>query len=283
VTTATIKAYIKHRRSEERIVSRERTILNADGGVTVVPEARSKPSNAQINRETSVLGRMFSLARQDDKIINRPHIPKLKEPAQPRKGFFEYADFVKVREHLDRALQNIAEFEYVTGWRIDTEVLPLQWRQVDFAGDEVRIDDPRSTKNEQARVFPFTEDLRRTLKAQQKLTEGLDSEYVFCHLAGVRKGKRISYSGFYKAWKRAVQAAGVARVPHDFRRTAIRNLERDGVPRSVAMAMVGQKTEEVYRRYAIVDEAMIREAATKMNRGAKARRVKARSIDSVVA
>jgi hypothetical protein len=27
----------------------------------------------------------------------------------------------------------------------------------------------------------------------------------------------------------------------------------------------GQKTEEVYRRYAIVDEAMIREAAIKMN------------------
>jgi hypothetical protein len=30
------------------------------------------------------------------------------------------------------------------------------------------------------------------------------------------------------------------------------------------MAMVGQKTEEVYRRYAIVDEAMIREAAIEM-------------------
>lgn len=56
----------------------------------------------------------------------------------------------------------------------------------------------------------------------------------------------------------------------------MRNLERDGVPRSVAMAMVGQKTEEVYRRYAIVDEAMIREAAIKMNRGAKARRATAR-------
>ena len=125
VTTATIKAYIKHRRSEERIVSRERTILNADGTVTVVPEVRRKPSNAQINRETTMLGRMFSLARQDDKIINRPHIPKLKEPAQPRKGFFEYGDFVKVRDHLDPALRNIAEFEYVTGWRIDTEVLPL--------------------------------------------------------------------------------------------------------------------------------------------------------------
>jgi hypothetical protein len=42
------------------------------------------------------------------------------------------------------------------------------------------------------------------------------------------------------------------------------------------MAMVGQKTEEVYRRYAIVDEAMIREAAVKMNRGANIRRSKPR-------
>lgn len=41
------------------------------------------------------------------------------------------------------------------------------------------------------------------------------------------------------------------------------------------MAMVGQKTEEVYRRYAIVDDAMIREAAIKMNRGAKTRRATA--------
>lgn len=275
VTTATIKSYAKHRRSEERIVSRERTILNDDATVTVVPEVRRKPSNAQINRETTVLGRMFSLARQDDKIINRPHIPKLKEPAQPRKGFFEWGDFLKVRDRLDPALRHIAEFEYVTGWRIDTEVLPLLWRQVDFAAGEVRIDDPRSTKNEQARVFPFTQDLRRTLEAQRKLTDGLDSPFVFCHLAGARAGKRFSYGGFYKAWQRAVRAAGVARVPHDFRRTAIRNLERDGVPRSVAMAMVGQKTEEVYRRYAIVDEAMIREAAIKMNRGAKVRRTTA--------
>ncbi|PYR18122.1 MAG: hypothetical protein DMF95_11590 [Acidobacteria bacterium] len=38
---------------------------------------------------------------------------------------------------------------------------------------------------------------------------------------------------------------------------------------------VGRKTEEVYRRYAIVDQAMIREAAITMNRGAKVRRTTA--------
>lgn len=38
-------------------------------------------------------------------------------------------------------------------------------------------------------------------------------------------------------------------------RTAVRNLERAGVPRSQAMKPVGHKTEAIYRRYAIVSAA----------------------------
>jgi integrase len=48
---------------------------------------------------------------------------------------------------------------------------------------------------------------------------------------------------------------------HDFRRTAVRNLELAGVPRPAAMQMVGHKTEEMYRRYTIVDKRMMDHAA----------------------
>jgi integrase len=55
------------------------------------------------------------------------------------------------------------------------------------------------------------------------------------------------------AWRNAEKDTGiVGRIPHDFRRMAVRNLERAGVPCSVAMKLVGHKTESIYRRYAIV-------------------------------
>jgi integrase len=66
-------------------------------------------------------------------------------------------------------------------------------------------------------------------------------------------------------WKRVCEETGVAnRIPHDTRRTAVRNLERAGVPRSVAMKITGHKTETVYRRYAIVSDADLRDAARRL-------------------
>jgi integrase len=79
-----------------------------------------------------------------------------------------------------------------------------------------------------------------------------------------RDGGRIK--SLRGAWKAACKSAGVpGRIMDDFRRTAVRNLERDGVSRSAAMAMVGHKTEAIYRRYAIVDAGALRDAAAKID------------------
>jgi hypothetical protein len=50
-------------------------------------------------------------------------------------------------------------------------------------------------------------------------------------------------------------------LTHDFRRTAVRNMERTGVPRSVATKLTGHRAEAVYRRYAIVSDADLRAAS----------------------
>jgi len=93
----------------------------------------------------------------------------------------------------------------------------------------------------------------------------LFSEFYAIQLYQVfhRNGRPIKdYRG---SWKKSCEKAQVpGRIPHDFRRTAVRNLERAGVPRSVAMQLTGHKTESVYRRYAIVSESDLAEGVAKL-------------------
>jgi integrase len=55
------------------------------------------------------------------------------------------------------------------------------------------------------------------------------------------------------SWRKACAAAGVVgRIPHDFRRTRVRDLLNAGVPEKVAMEWTGHQTREVFGRYHIV-------------------------------
>jgi integrase len=207
---------------------------------------------------------MYSLALKGGKINHAPFIGMLQEQ-NVRTGFFEDNQFEAVRAHLPAYAQPVVTFAYITAWRVRSEVLTLQWRQIDFKAGIVRLD-PGTTKNLEGRVFVMTPDLRILLEAQRAATDTLQKrtgsviQWVFHWTKRGRPRK-----GFRKAWIQACLEAGVpGRILHDFRRAAVRNLERAGVPRSVAMKMIGHKTESVYRRYAIVDEAMLRDAAVKL-------------------
>jgi len=219
-------------------------------------------SNATINRELAALKRMFRLGEQAERVFQRPHVPMLRED-NVRKGFFERPEFKAVLAQMPDELRPAFEVAYATGWRVKSEILTRQTCHLDMKAGWLRLE-PGETKNREGRMFPLTPELRALFERQLMRNEAIQREtgqiipWLF-HRNGV------PIRSFRRAWVGACQRAGlVGRIPHDFRRTAVRNLERAGVPRSAAMAMVGHKTESIYRRYAIADETMLRESGEKL-------------------
>ena len=155
-------------------------------------------------------------------------------------------------------------FLYYTGWRAG-EALGLTWAGVDFAAGVVRLE-PGVTKNREGREFPIAAlpPLAELLKRQREHTDDVErrGQRIVPNVFH-RNGKPIrSYAG---AWDAACTKAGVdGRLVHDLRRTAVRNLERAGESRSVAMKLTGHKTEAVYRRYAITSTADLAEGVAKL-------------------
>jgi integrase len=75
-----------------------------------------------------------------------------------RTGFLEHDQFLALRNQIAQPLQPLITVAYITGWRINSELLPLQWRNVDFQAGRLTLD-AGTTKNEAARTFPFTAEL----------------------------------------------------------------------------------------------------------------------------
>ncbi len=166
--------------------------------------------------------------------------------------------------YLPEGLRPVAEFGYLTGWRI-SEILSLRWTQVDLKASVVRLE-VGTTKNDEGRVLPFhvLPRLADLLRRQRDRTDRKERA-LGCVIPWVfhRRGEKILY--IKGAWKRACEKAGCpGRLFHDLRRTAVRNLERAGVPRSIAMKITGHKTESVYRRYAIVSERDVAEGLERL-------------------
>ena len=222
-------------------------------------------ANATINRELAALKRMLRMgAQQTPPKVNRvPHIPMLKE-SNIRKGFFEYGEFLALREALPNYLKGFVTFAYKTGWRF-SEIAGLTWGQVDLDQGVVRIE-PGESKNEEGRTIYLDEELKQVLSRQLEEKKARDREgqvtpYVF---PSPRNGGLGRLKDIRKAWATACAEARIGeRLFHDLRRTGVRDMVRAGIPERVAMMISGHKTRSVFERYNIVSDADLKMAAAK--------------------
>ncbi|HYL56529.1 MAG TPA: tyrosine-type recombinase/integrase, partial [Gemmatimonadales bacterium] len=207
-------------------------------------------ARSTVNQELAGLRHGFNLAIEAGRLASKPVI-KTPTPNNARKGFVTPQQFMQVAEELPEWARGPWGFAYLTGWRCRSEVLPLTWKDnIDWRAGVIRIE---TSKNGKPREFPFAgyPPLAQLLQAQHQQQDG---PFVF-H----KDGERIQYEKFNKARRSACRRAKVDAIAHDLRRTAVRNLERAGVSRSVAMTLTGHQTEAVFRRYAIVDSVAQRE------------------------
>ena len=215
-------------------------------------------SNAEINRELALLKRAYNLAFRAERIVRKPYIPLLQE-RNVRQGFFERLEFDTILAKLPDFLRPAITFAYYTGWRMASEILKLTWSQVDLEAGTVRLE-AHTTKNDEARPIYLPQVLLDVL--EQQWEEHL-KWYPTCPHVFHRSGNPII--SYQKDWRKAVTAAGlVGKLPHDFRRTAVRNLVRAGVPERVAMTITGHKTRSVFERYNIVSDGDLKEAVRKL-------------------
>jgi len=254
-TERRIRLHIKPFFGKKRIAEITTTQIRAFTKARV----EAKAENATVNRDLAVVRRAFRLAHRAGHVMAIPHIELLDESRNVRKGFVEPDAFDKIRDALPAVYADIATFGFVSGWRVASEVLPLTWNQIDERAKLIRID-PGVTKAGEGRTFPITKALATIMKRRKR------AKRKDCALVFHEDGHQIQRRQFARKWSDACTDANVPNIiPHDMRRSAVRQLERARVPRQVAMRLVGHRTESIYRRYAIVAESDIHEAGANLD------------------
>ena len=159
-----------------------------------------------INRETSALHRMCTLAVHWGWLDTVPGFPDRLRENPPRQGFFEHPEYLAVRAHLPAPWQDILDLAYYSGWR-KNEILGLTWDEIDMAGGVIRLSPARS-KTLVGRILPMSQPIAEALD-RRRARRDPDSPLVF-HRDG------IPIRRWRTAWRTACQAAGVpTRFLHD--------------------------------------------------------------------
>jgi len=240
---------------------RARSLTTEDRTRYVLARRNAGASNSTINRELAILRRAYKLGASADppKVLRVPRILKLEED-NVRTGFLEHDQYVRLRDELPTHVQLLFVVGYHTGIRRG-ELLNIRWAQVDLEANEIKLSSS-ATKNKKPRTVPIYGEMKAWLELEKQKRDQLQSS---CQWVFSKGGRRLG--DFRKVWANACQKVDLPDLLfHDLRRSAVRNMERAGVPRNVAMEISGHRTESVYRRYDIVSQRDLQRAGAALEK-----------------
>jgi integrase len=237
----------------------ERAMSVAEGGRIsdyIRFRQNEQASPGTVNRELRILRRAYHVG-VGEKRLNRSSIPtfELLPEHNIREGFVEKGDFEAIMSHLhDVDVRDVVTWAFWSGMR-KGEIGKLPWSAFDKETWMLTLPG-RITKNGKPRKLALVGIYREIIKRR------LTARVIGCDLIFHRNGK--PFGSFRKSWVSACKKAGVPDLLfHDLRRTAIRNMVRGGVERTVARTISGHRTEAVFTRYNITDEEDLKDAALK--------------------
>jgi len=224
-------------------------------------------ADATIRRNLVMLRAMMNQARKEKRLrmADIPYFPMPKD-SQPRRGFIQPADFGKLLAAMPKNLRPLISFLYFTGCRLGA-AKQITWDMVSSDCSEINLPG-EITKTGEAITLPLAGAGLDTVAAALKKQFRVAGQPVF---------DTVNLRG---AWVKTCGALGLGVFDkktrtyhgltiHDFRRSAVRNLIRAGVPRGTAMAISGHKTEHVFERYNVQSTDDLRDALIRVGQYAK--------------
>ena len=236
----------------------------APEGIDEFKEARlaDKVRAATVNRDLAVLRRMLRIAETRRLIAASPFrevemLEERKERRQPH--ILTFKEEEKLLAVAPEQIRVLAVLILDTGLRSGREALPLEWNDLDFVNDAIRIKESKTLAG--IRIVPMSGRCKAELLAWRKRLGTEFSKYVFAN----PRRPHTHLTSFRRAWPKVLKAAGLEYFwIYDLRHTFASRLTWAGVSPVFVAQIMGHSSTGILQTYAKATDEYQRSAISRL-------------------